>query len=103
MKRKVILASGVFGIVMAFVVLGFNFLKNYGYIRVDSHLAARMQVLSLAFCPPSFGLSAGDNAPWPMQIVATLFVAVANAGLYALLGALLLRVSEHLQNKPGRD
>jgi hypothetical protein len=95
MKKRVIVTFGVVGFVVALGVFGLGFWKNYGHTRVGTELDTAIQIVCFTLCPPSFGLMAGDNSPWPVQAVAMLFTAIENAGLYALLGAVLVWAMEH--------
>ena len=97
MKKRVILTFGAVGFVVALGVFGLIFWKNYGHSRTAIELDTAIQILCFTLCPPSFGLSAGDNAPWPMQVVAMLFLAIENAGLYALLGAAVVWARKRCQ------
>jgi hypothetical protein len=93
-RMKLILKCGAIGFVVSFGIFALGFWINHTTVSIARELVAPIQLVSLVLCPPSVGLMAADSAPLGMLLITMFVLALANAGFYGLVGAVLFRVRQ---------
>jgi hypothetical protein len=88
--KKIVLAFVGLGAFIALNVFAFGFLKNYGNFQNRSHTDDVLQKLSFTLCPPCLGLMVSDNHGSLMAAIVMAIIALENAALYGLRGAVIL-------------